>query len=252
MNINYILEGHADRTIVFIHGLSDSLEYWQKLSCSLTDEYQILAYDIRGHGKTDLGSEDFSTDLLADDLHRLLLGLNIERASLIGFSLGGNIALSFAIKYPQMVDKLIIMSSFSQNDDNLKSKFLEFENAVNISFEAFYDTIIKYVLPQDIIDRNREFLESVKCQSAKTANLDGIKKGIDIGIGFDITDKLTAINAPTMIMHGRDDDIVSLDLANVLSDNIKDSQLIIFDDTKHNLLIGRNVDEILKLIRRFL
>ena len=251
MNINYVLEGESDRTIVFIHGLSDSLQYWQKLSCKLKDDYQILRYDIRGHGQSGIECEGFTIDLLVDDLHSLLLELNLSRVSLIGFSMGGNIALSFTLKYPEMVDRLIVMSSFSENDENLKSKFIEFRNALSISFEEFYDVIIRYVLPEDVIEKNREALECAKIQSAKTANIEGIRMGIDMGFGFSITDELSSITAPTLILQGRDDDIISMHLANVLNENIADSRLIVFDDTKHNLLIGRNFDEILKLIRMF-
>ena len=55
-----------------------------------------------------------------------------------------------------------------------------------------------------------------------------------------------------MILAGRDDDIISLKLSEILNDNIKNSQLMIFDDTKHNLLIGKNISEILELMRKFL
>ena len=58
--------------------------------------------------------------------------------------------------------------------------------------------------------------------------------------------------AKTLIMAGRDDDIVSIDLAEILNENIGDSRLVIFDNTKHNLLIGRNIDDILQLIRQFI
>jgi pimeloyl-ACP methyl ester carboxylesterase len=252
MNISYIFEGESDKTLVLIHGLSDSLQYWQRLSSRLNDEYQILRYDIRGHGQSDLGDEDFTIDLLVDDLHHLISELDLDKVSLIGFSMGGNIALAFAIKYPESVDRLIVMSSFSENDENLKSRFIEFQNAIDISFETFYDVIINYVLPEDVIERNREVLECAKIQSAKTANPEGIRMGIDMGSSFSITGRLSSISAPTMILQGRDDDIVSMHLADVLNDNIRNSQLMVFDDTKHNLLIGRNFDEIIELIRIFL
>ena len=143
VDVNYIFEGSGDKTIVFIHGLSDSLEYWMGLFSGLSDDYRILSYDLRGHGESDLGNEEFTMDLLAQDLHNLFLKLNIEKASLIALSLGGNIALTFALKYPELVDKLILMSTFSESDDNLSAKFKEFKKAINISYETFFDVIIK-------------------------------------------------------------------------------------------------------------
>ena len=250
MEMNYLLEGSGDKTIVFIHGLSDNLCFWQKLSQHLKDEYQILLYDIRGHGKSPY--VPFTMDSLACDLHDLLLKLNIEKCSLIGLSMGGNIALSFALKYPDMAEKLIIMSSFSRADDNLKSKFDEMENAIRNSYEEFYDMMIKYVLPKDVFEKNKELLELYKNESAKSANIEAIENGIDIGRDFSITDRLKCISNPALILAGRDNELTVPALSKILNDNIENSQLVVFDNTKHNLLIGRNISEILKLIRKFI
>ena len=252
MKVNYIFEGSGDKTIVFIHGLSDSLEYWMGLSSKLKDEYRILLYDIRGHGKSGLGNNEFTMDLLAEDLHDLFLKLNIQKASLIGLSLGGNIALTFALKYPNLVDKIILMSSFSENDDNLTSKFNEFKKAINISYEAFFDAIVKYVIPLDVFEKNKEILDIAKNEKSKSANIKAIENGIDVGVNFNVTDQLAEIENETLILAGRDDDIISLELFKILNDNIKDSKLIIFDNTKHDLLIGRNITEILELIRKLI
>ncbi|MBQ9026467.1 MAG: alpha/beta hydrolase, partial [Methanobrevibacter sp.] len=213
-------------------------------------EYKILLYDIRGHGKSELG--DFSIDILVEDLHDLISKLSIKKASLVGFSLGGNVALGFALKYGEIVEKLVLMASFSQCDRQLEDKFIEFRDALDVSFEEFYDVIINYVLPEDILEKNREALNLIKHEQAKTANIEAIKCGVNMGFGFNCTDQLSHVNAPTLILAGRDDEIVSLDLAEILNENIKNSQLIVFDDTKHNLLIGRNISEILKLIRQFI
>ncbi len=250
--MNYVFNGNGDKTIVFVHGLSDSLEYWRKLSSRLKDEYKILMYDIRGHGSSPLGDEAFTADMLADDLYKLLLSLNINKASFVGLSLGGNIVLSFAIRYPELVARIVVMSSFSENDDNLRAKFLEFADSIAISYETFYDVIIRYVIPDDVYERNRAVLESVKRQNALKANTEAIKYGIDMGMNFNVTGQLASIKCPALILAGRDDDIISLGLSEILNDNIGNSELIIFDDTKHDLLIGKNIPKILELLRQFL
>lgn len=252
MKVNYVFEGTGDKTIVFVHGLSDSLDYWRVLSSRLNNEYKTLLYDIRGHGQSPLGDEPFDIDMLADDLYDLLLKLNIKKASFVGLSLGGNIVLSFAIRYPDLVDKIILMSTFSENDDNLKGKFLEFRNAIDISYEEFYDVIIRYVIPENLYRENREALEIIKMENAEKSNIEGIKNGIDAGINFNVTDDLSKIKCPALILVGRDDDIITLELSEIMNSNIEDSRLIIFDDTKHNLLIGDNIPEILELVRQFL
>lgn len=250
--VNYIFEGSGDKTIVFIHGLSDSLDYWRRLSLMLNDEYNVLLYDLRGHGESEIGNEKFSMDILSDDLYNLFLKLNIQKASLIGLSLGGNIALTFTLKHPELVEKLVLMSTFSEIDENLESKFKEFKDAINISYETFFDAIVKYVIPQDVYDENKEVLEIAKHMKAETANIKAIENAIDIGAEFNVTGQLSKIASETLILYGRDDDIVSLNLANILKENIGDSKLIIFDNTKHDMLIGDNIFEIEKLIRQLI
>ena len=220
MKLNYLLEGRGDKTIVFIHGLSNSLDYWRILSAQLGEKYRILLYDLRGHGKTPYSP--FTMDLLVEDLHDLLLNLNISKASLAGLSLGGNVALSF------------------------------FKTAVRNSYEEFYDVIMDYVLPEDILNENRELLEFYKKEAAKSANQKAIENGIDIGLDFYVTPKLKYLSCPVLILAGKDDILTSTDLSQIMNDNIEDSRLVIFENTKHNLLIDRNKSEIVKLMRRFI
>lgn len=252
MKINYVFEGHGDKTIVFVHGLMDSLEYWRRLSSSLNDEYRTLIYDIRGHGDSPLGDDAFNIDTLVDDLYNLFLKLGIEKASLVGLSMGGNIVLSFAIRYPDLVDKIVLMSTYSETDDNLESILLEFKQAISISYEAFFDVIIRYVIPEKVYDQNKDALEILKREKAKKANIDSIKNGIDVGLDFNVTHDLNKIDCPALILAGRDDDIISLELCNILKSNIKNSDLIIFENTKHDVLFGRNLSEVSELLRRFL
>ena len=109
--MKYVLEGNG-KTLVFIHGLSDNLLYWEFLANNLKHSHQVLRIDLRGHGKSELGNEEITIDTYTEDLNSLLEKLNISKVNLIGFSLGGAVALDFAIKYPKKVDSLVLMSTF--------------------------------------------------------------------------------------------------------------------------------------------
>lgn len=249
--INYQLEGKG-QTIVFVHGLSDSLQYWKALTYNLKNKYQVLSFDLRGHGESGDDENKTTIDLYQNDLYLLLKALNIENAVFIGLSLGGNIILDLAIKHPEMVNGLIVMSSFSEQSEELRKIFHDFEESINKGFVEFYDTILPYTLTEDMLIEYREILEKVKFEAAKTANIDGIRKGIRAGNGLNITDKLNTIDAPTLVIAGAEDDLTDLEIQKKISDNIKNSELIILDNTKHNLLIGRNIDKILEIINEFM
>ena len=249
--INYELEGEG-KTIVFVHGLSDSLVYWKVLSENLKKDYQTLIYDLRGHGESTDDDRNTTIDVYQEDLYQLLNALNIEDAVFIGLSLGGNVILDLAVNHPEKVKGLIVMSSFPEHDEKLKKIFNDFDNAIDQGFVEFFDTILPYTLTDDLLEEHKELLENVKHEAAKTANIEGIKKGINAGYGFNLTDKLNEINVPTLVIAGEEDNLTTLDIQRKISDNIKDAELIVLEKTKHNILIGRNIENILNIIKEFM
>ena len=251
ITINYELEGEG-KTIVFVHGLSDSLAYWKVLSENLKNDYQTLIYDLRGHGESSDDDRNTTIDLYQEDLYQLLKSLNIENAVFVGLSLGGNVILNLAVNHPEMVNGLVVMSSFPEHDEKLKNIFDDFDNAIDEWFVEFFDTILPYTLPDDILEEHKELLENVKVEAAKTANIEGIKKGINAGYGFNLSDKLNEINAPTLVIAGEEDNLTTLDIQRKISDNIQDSELIVLEKTKHNILIGRNIEKVLNIINDFM
>lgn len=250
MNLNYKVEGKGN-SLVFIHGLSDSLLYWEILTSHLKNDHEVIRMDLRGHGGSELGNDEITIDTYVEDLNNLLNELNVSSAGLIGFSLGGAIALDFALKYPDKVNSLVLMSSFYKIDEHLVNIFKQFKNALSISFEEFYDLILPMVLCPSVIEKNREELEMLKQLASITANVDAYIKAIDAERDFNIEDDLSKINVPTLILAGKYDDITLVDSQEELQRRIKDSQLIVLDDVKHNLLIGKNNEKILGILKGF-
>ena len=249
--INYQIEGDG-KTIVFVHGLSDNLNYWNILTTELKNDFQVLSFDLRGHGESTDNDSKTSIDLYQDDLYQLLKALNIDNAVFVGLSLGGNIILNLAINHPEMVNGLIVMSSFSEQSERLSKIFKDFEDGIDNGFVEFFDTILPYTLTEEMLEEHRETLENLKWEAAKVANIEGIKKGILAGNSFDITDRLNEIDVPTLVIAGGEDDLTDLETQKKISDNIKDSKLIVLEDPKHNLLIGRNITELLNIITEFI
>lgn len=251
ITINYQLEGNG-KTIVFVHGLSDSLQYWDILTNELKSKYQTLSFDLRGHGNSTLDDEEVSIDLYQYDLYQLLKALNIDKAVFVGLSLGGNIILDFAINHPEMVNGLIIMSSFPEHTERLAEIFNDFEEAINKGFVEFFDVIVPYTLTEDMLEKYKETLELVKFEAAKVANIEGIKQGIRAGYEFNVTDRLCEIKAPAIVIAGAEDDLTDLDIQRKISDNIKNSEFIVLENTKHNILVAYNIERILTIIDDFM
>jgi len=248
--MNYKVEGTGE-SLVFIHGLSDSLLYWEFLASNLKNDYQVIRMDLRGHGESDIGKDKITVELLSNDLNDLLSELNIKKAHLIGFSLGGAVTLDFAINYPEKVSSIVLMSSFSNSDEYLTEVFTQLRNALGIGFEEFYDLILPMVLCPDVIEDNREELEALKNLASKTANTDAYIKATDACMDFNVENQLSKINIPTLILAGHYDNISLPDSQRKIHEKISNSKFVIFENTKHNLLVGKNNQKILDILKDF-
>ncbi len=250
MNINYKLEGEG-KTIVFIHGLSDNLLYWQPLVNSIKNHYQILQYDLRGHGLSEWKNEKISMSTYVDDLLFLLNKLEIKSANFVGFSLGSAIALDFAIKYPQRVSSLVLISSFFKVDQHLSVVFNTLKQSLEKGFPEFFETIIPMVLCPEVIRENRDELNMLKCVASETANLQAYIEAVDVCLSFNVEDKLQYIDIPTLIIAAKYDDLTLQSMQEELHDKIRNSKMTVFDNVKHNILIGENIEKLSDMLIKF-
>src|SRR4030042_703439 len=109
ININYKIYGDGF-PLVLIHPFSASLEFWAPQIKKLSSGYRIIAYDVRGHGLSSApaGEENYTLDILVEDLHHLLTHLGVSKAYVGGLSLGGAIARGYAGRQPDMVKALCV------------------------------------------------------------------------------------------------------------------------------------------------
>lgn len=105
-NINYTVKGEGD-PIVLIHGFGLDSRIWEKQLDELSKTNKVITYDLRGFGKSSLPSGKYSH---TEDLKELLKELNIENPEIVGHSFGGEIAVEYALKYPNEVSSLVLIS----------------------------------------------------------------------------------------------------------------------------------------------
>lgn len=115
IKLHYCEKGAGD-PLILLHGNNESSDYFINQIEYFSKLRRVIAVDTRGHGASPRGSAPFSIATFADDLANFLDELSIPSADILGFSDGGNIALAFALKYPQRVKKLVL------NGANLNAK----------------------------------------------------------------------------------------------------------------------------------
>jgi pimeloyl-ACP methyl ester carboxylesterase len=109
-SVNYI-EAGAGPVLLLIHGMAGSTENWREVIEPLARDRTVIAADLPGHGASEPGGGDYSLGALATGLRDLLVTLGHDRATLVGHSLGGGIAMQFTYQFPEMVERLVLVSS---------------------------------------------------------------------------------------------------------------------------------------------
>ena len=127
---HFFIEKGQGEAFILLHGNGENCEYFQGQIEEFARYYHVYAIDTRGHGKTPRGNAPFTIRQFADDLLGFMDAHKIEKAQLLGFSDGGNIAMVFAIKYPGRVNRLIL------NGANLHARGVK--RSVQIPIEIGY------------------------------------------------------------------------------------------------------------------
>ena len=107
IQLNYTIAG-TGFPLVMLHGNGEDHTYFKRQMEPFSEQYQVIALDTRGHGRSPRGTAPFTLEQFAEDLKGFLDSREIRRCHLLGFSDGANIALLFALKYPDYVEKLVL------------------------------------------------------------------------------------------------------------------------------------------------
>ena len=107
IQIHYIEQGQG-KPLILLHGNGENCDYFEHQIPCFARDYRVIAIDTRGHGQSPRGEKPFTIVQFAEDLRDFMDEKAIGKAILLGFSDGGNIALTFALKYPERVDKMIV------------------------------------------------------------------------------------------------------------------------------------------------
>lgn len=107
--------------IVLIHGVGLDATMWQAQVAALAQEHEVVAYDMLGHGDSALPSENAGLEAYADQLAALLDHLAFERVAVVGFSMGGLVARAFALRHPDRLAAMVVLSSVFERDSDQRA-----------------------------------------------------------------------------------------------------------------------------------
>ncbi|MBR5631228.1 MAG: alpha/beta hydrolase [Bacteroidales bacterium] len=107
ISLHFVEQG-GGKPLILLHGNGEDGSYFKHQINCFSADYRVIAIDTRGHGQSSRGEKPFTIVQFAEDLHDFMDEKGIAKAILLGFSDGGNIALTFALKYPERVERMIV------------------------------------------------------------------------------------------------------------------------------------------------
>jgi pimeloyl-ACP methyl ester carboxylesterase len=192
LNMYYEVHGGGE-PVVLLHGAFMTItNNWDGWISELSKTRKVIAVEMQGHGRTADIERDISQENLADDVAALLDHLKIPKADLIGYSMGGGVAMQCAIRHPNKVRKVVVISSVFRRDGMVKEGL---DAISKLSAEAFNGSPIE-VEYKKLSPTPDDFPRFVKRMLATAS------KGHDLG-----DDKLKATTAPMFFIHGDADGI---------------------------------------------
>src|SRR5687767_2908929 len=112
--LSYAEQGAIDRpTLVLLHGYSDSWRSYLPLMASLSDRFRVVAISYRGHGDSSKPADGYDMATLSADVVGVIEALGIDKAIMVGHSMGSLVAQRIALQCPQLVEKLILIGAFA-------------------------------------------------------------------------------------------------------------------------------------------
>lgn len=147
---HHFIEKGQGQPLVLLHGNGENCDYFKGQIDAFATSFHVYALDTRGHGQTPRGSAPFTIRQFADDLLAFLDARGIDKADLLGFSDGGNIAMVFAMKYPERVGRLILDGA------NLDAKGVK--RSIQIPIEIGYRFAKMFARKSEEARRNAEML----------------------------------------------------------------------------------------------
>jgi pimeloyl-ACP methyl ester carboxylesterase len=241
-------------TLVFVHGVSGSSSAWLPYEKIFENKYNILTFDIRGHGKSKKfpNYSDYELKHFADDLHELVTHLKIQRFILISNSFAGLIALEYIKLYGETVLANVFTSPEIYLNAGLRAKILR----SILKLSAIVGLLPFNPKPRGHVDYSK-FKNStdwdIKRNLADLKNttlrvqLYCLRQSLIPGQKYD----LDKINVPTLIMHGEKDSMVLIKNSIMMSQRIKDSEFVSIPNVDHNT-VHNAVKEISETMESFI
>ena len=248
VEINYHTVGDG-QPLLFIAGLGVDNMCWIYQVPKFQERFKVIVFDNRGIGKSTGSITPYSIRMMADDAAELLKYLNIEKSHIVGTSMGGMIAQEIAINYPDMVDKLVLCSTFAKPQNMVEIimkgvKDIIGYNALDIFginphrlvFEKLFSYLLQQIFSEEFLLENKKLIEeTLRKYLSKLTYVETFLKQTGAVYTHNTIDRLNLIKAETLIITGMEDKLVVPECSDILAEEISRSKLRKIEHAEHGM-----------------
>lgn len=240
--INYVEAGDPSKpTVILVHGLGGSVQNWAFTIPALSQSYHVFALDQVGFGKSDRPMLKYRVGTYVDFLDKFMSELKIDKATLVGNSMGGWVSAWMAIKYPNRVEKLVLADAAG-----LKPSAIDLAQVYSLNYSTrdevralqklvFYNSAL--FASDAAVDQSMALRVSANDGYTIGSLIESIRRDEDF-----LNGRLGEIKKPTLIIWGKQDGLIRLADGEQFKRDIAGSELVIFDQCGHVPMVEKAAD----------
>lgn len=213
-SISFIDEGKGKQTILLVHGLASNAGFWRYNIAELAKHYRVIAVDLPGYGKSQKDYYPYNMSFFADQIKRLVDELKIDKSIYIGHSMGGQIGINFALRFPERLEKLILASpagfeEFEQGEGDWLRSVMTVAGVKKTSEEGIRRNLaMNFYTWSD----KWEWMVEERVRMAKAKEFDNfsytVVRSVNGMLDEPTWDKLDKISVPTFVIYGKYDGLI--------------------------------------------
>ena len=225
----------AGPPIVLIHGYPFNRSLWTEQAELLRSKHRVVAPDLRGFGESDSSEGPATMSRMADDVASLMDALEIERAVIGGLSMGGYVALAFARMFPARVSAMVLADTRAQADteEGKQTRSQQAEKALSEGMAGIADAMLPKLLTPETVSKRPELVKRVRDMMLKTKPEGAAAALLGMAERDDQTEFISSIQAPALIIVGREDAITPVADSEKMQSRIAGSRLVVIENAGH-------------------
>jgi 3-oxoadipate enol-lactonase len=239
--------------VILLHPFPVNHEFWLPVTKYLASRYRLIMPDLRGHGESGLGNAPATMQKHASDIARVMTAAGVDRAPLVGVSIGGYSIFEFWRRFRDRVSGLVLCNTKASADaaDARATRLKAADHVLQHGTEPFFDGMLQKVLAETTRHSRPDLVEGTLRMMRKMSAEDvaGVQRGM--AERPDSVSTLKSINAPVLIITGDEDNMTGIPEAELMKQNIGGSQMKVIAKAGH-YSPWEQPQEVGKLLRQFL